>query len=48
MYILFKDMTTLLVILGIHWMMLSKDMVFWLIGANAPIMKVHFKCILKN
>jgi hypothetical protein len=24
------------------------DMVFWLIGANAPIMKVHFKCILKK
>jgi hypothetical protein len=24
------------------------DMVFWLIGANAPIMKIHFKCILKN
>jgi hypothetical protein len=23
------------------------DTVFWLIGANAPIMKVHFKCIKK-
>jgi hypothetical protein len=23
----------------------SRDMVFGLIGANAPIMKVHFKCI---
>jgi hypothetical protein len=24
------------------------DMVFWLIGSNAPIMKIHFKCILKK
>jgi hypothetical protein len=23
-------------------------MVFWLIGANAPIMKIYFKCISKN
>jgi hypothetical protein len=22
--------------------------VFWLIGANAPIMKIHFKCIFKK
>jgi hypothetical protein len=22
--------------------------VFWLIGANAPIMRIHFKCILKK
>jgi hypothetical protein len=24
------------------------DMVFWLIGANALIMKIHFKCISKK
>jgi hypothetical protein len=24
------------------------EMVFLLIGANAPIMKIHFKCILKS
>jgi hypothetical protein len=24
------------------------DMVFWLIGSNAPIMKIYFKCILKK
>jgi hypothetical protein len=23
-------------------------MVFWLIGANAPIIKIYFKCILKK
>jgi hypothetical protein len=26
----------------------SGDMVFWLIGANTHIMKIHFKCILKK
>jgi hypothetical protein len=26
----------------------SVDMVFWLIGANASIMKIHFKCIFKK
>jgi hypothetical protein len=24
------------------------DMVFWLIGANAPIMKIYFKYIFKK
>jgi hypothetical protein len=24
------------------------SVVFWLIGANAPIIKIHFKCISKN
>jgi hypothetical protein len=24
------------------------DMVFWLIEANAPIMKIYFKCIFKK
>jgi hypothetical protein len=26
----------------------KNNMVFWLIGANAPIMKIYFKCILKK
>jgi hypothetical protein len=29
-------------------LLFKQEMVFWLIGANAPIMKIQFKCILKN